>query len=50
MWFVVILALIVLSVCLAGDSQKNKWGTLGVIAAILFFPIGIIMALTKKYK
>ena len=50
MWLVVILALIVLIACLAGDSKKKKWGPLGVIATILYFPVGVIMALTKKYK
>jgi len=28
----------------------KKKGLLFVIAAILYFPIGVIMALTKKYK
>lgn len=50
MWFVIVLVLIVLGVCLSGDSKKKKWGALGVIAAILYLPIGIIMALTKNYK
>lgn len=28
----------------------KKWGPLGCIVAILYFPIGVIFALLKKYR
>ena len=30
--------------------MKTKVGLLGIIVAILYFPIGVILALAKKYK
>jgi len=50
MWFVLVLAVAVLGICLSDGSKTKKVGLLGIVAAILYFPIGIIMALTKKYK
>lgn len=50
MWFVLVLAVAVLGICLSDGSKTKKVGLLGIVAAILYFPIGVIMALTKKYK
>ncbi len=41
-------AAIVFGVCFGGG--KKNGGILGAIVAILYFPIGVIMALAKKYK
>lgn len=30
--------------------KKKDIGALGCLGALLYFPIGVIMALTKKYK
>jgi len=44
----IILCLIVLWICLPqGNSRKGFWG---VLAALLYFPFGVIFALAKKYK
>lgn len=50
MWFVLILAMIVLAICLSDGSKTKKAGLWGVLAAIIYFPIAVILALTKKYK
>ena len=39
---------IVLGLCVTKGNAKK--GLLGAIAALLFFPIGVIFSLTKKYK
>lgn len=43
-----ILIAILMWICL--PNAKSRKGFLGVIAAILYFPIGVILALAKKYK
>ncbi len=44
----VILFLIIMWICL--PQGNNRKGFLGVMAALVYFPIGVILALTKKYK
>ena len=45
---IIFIAIIVLGFCLTeGNSIK---GFIGVILALLYFPIGVIFALAKKYK
>ena len=41
-------AFIVLGLCLA-ENKTERRGFLGAVAAILYFPIGVILALTKNY-
>lgn len=49
MLFVLLLSALIIIAMLTPKSN-NKKGILGVIIAILYFPIGVIFALTKKYK
>ncbi len=49
MLFVLLLSVLIIIAMLA-PKRKNKKGVLGVILALLYFPIGVIFALTKKYK
>lgn len=48
-----LLFLLILSIGIAllltNDNNKRK-GILGGIIALLYFPLGVILALTKKYK
>ncbi len=44
----IILCLIVLWICL--PQSNGKKGFFGIIAALLYFPLGVIFALAKKYK
>ena len=46
--FIIFVSIFILSVCLS--EGKSKKGILGVFLAILYFPLGVILALTKKYK
>lgn len=50
MWFVVILALVILLFCLAGTSGKNKAAFWSVFFLICCFPIAVILELCKKHK
>lgn len=50
MWFVIILALVVLLLCLSGTSQENRAGFWGVVLLIFCFPIAVIMELCKDHK
>lgn len=34
----------------SSKSDSKKLGILGIIAAIIFFPFAVIMALAKNYK
>ncbi len=43
-----VIATIILVLCLAGSNKKR--GFIDVIAALLYFPIGVILALIKKHK
>ena len=47
-FFIIFIASIVLGLCLA--EGKSKKGFLGLIIAILYFPLGVIFELSKKYK
>ena len=47
-FFIIFIASIVLGLCLA--EGKSKKGFLGLIIAILYFPLGVILALAKNYK
>jgi hypothetical protein len=31
-------------------ARKKNYGLIGCLAALLYFPFGVIMALSKKYK
>ena len=45
---IIFIAIIVLGLCLnEGNSRK---GFIGMILVLLYFPLGVIFALTKKYK
>lgn len=47
-FFIIFIAIVALGFCLTeGNSRK---GFIGVILALLYFPLGVIFALTKKYK
>ena len=43
-----ILIAILIWICL--PNTKSQKGFLGFIAALIYFPFGVILALTKKYK
>ena len=45
---IILIAIIILGLCLTEGKQKKTF--IGVVLALLYFPIGVIMALTKKYK
>ena len=46
--FLVFLLVLVIGLCLPkGPGKKAYWGA---VLALLYFPIGVIMALTKRYK
>jgi hypothetical protein len=32
------------------DIPMKKWGLFGIVFAILYFPIGVILALAKNYR
>lgn len=49
MWFFLIIGIVAVILILCPDNKSRK-AVLGAIAAILYFPIGVILALTKKYK
>lgn len=42
--------IVVLFLAFYTAKSKNKNGILGLIIALLYFPIGVILALAKKYK
>lgn len=42
-------AFVVLGVCLAEGKQERR-RFLGGVLALLYFPIGVVLALTKHYK
>lgn len=42
-------AFVVLGVCLAEDKRQRR-RFLGGVVVLLYLPIGILLALTKKYK
>ena len=45
---IIFFGIICVLVCLAkGHNNKTP---LGIVLAILYFPIGVILSLTKKYK
>ena len=46
--FIILVSVFVLGLCLS--EGKYKKGFLGVALALLYFPLGVILALTKKYK
>ncbi len=47
----VLIVLIVIIGLVLGSTQSNpKKGLAGVILGLLYFPLGVIFALTKKYK
>lgn len=47
-FLIIFIAIVILGICLTeGNSRK---GFIGIILALLFFPLGVILALTKKYK
>ena len=46
--FIITLAIGLLGLCITGGNSKK--GFIGVILALLYFPLGVIFALTKKYK
>ncbi|MBQ6816724.1 MAG: hypothetical protein IJP26_05810 [Clostridia bacterium] len=45
---IIFIAFVVLGLCLT--EGKSRKGFLGLVLAILYFPIGVILALTKNYK
>jgi hypothetical protein len=45
---VIIISILILA--LIPPKRKKKRGAFGVILALLFFPIGIILSLAGKYK
>ena len=48
MLFIILFLSVIIGFCLTeGNSRK---GFLGVLAALIYFPLGVIFALTKKYK
>lgn len=48
LFIILILSVIVIGFCLTeGNSRKSF---LGILAALIYFPLGVIFALTKKYK
>ena len=47
-FLIMFIAAVVLGLCLVGGDKKEVF--IGVVLAILYFPIGVILALTKKYK
>lgn len=49
MLFILLLSAIIIIVLLSPKSNKGK-SVFGVILALLYFPLGVILALTKKYK
>lgn len=42
--------IVVLLLAFYTAKSRNKNGILGFIIALLYFPIGVILALAKKYK
>ncbi len=49
MLFVLLLSALIIIAILTPKTGKGK-GVIGVIIALLYFPLGVILALTKKYK
>lgn len=49
MLFVLLLSAIIIIAILSPKNNKGK-GVFGVLIALLYFPLGVILALTKKYK
>ncbi len=49
MLFVLLLSAIIIIAILDPKNNKGK-GVFSVIIALLYFPLGVILALTKKYK
>ena len=49
MLFVLFLSALII-IAILTPKRNNKKGVLGVILALLYFPLGVIFALTKKYK
>lgn len=48
LFLILFLSVIVIGFCLTeGNSRK---GFFGMLAALMYFPLGVIFALTKKYK
>ncbi|MBQ4082507.1 MAG: hypothetical protein IJC55_04345 [Clostridia bacterium] len=47
-YVLLIAAVVGLMLCTTKGNQRK--GLIGVILALLYFPIGVIMALSKKYK
>jgi len=44
----IVVSCIVLGLCLTEGGGKKAF--LGVLAALISFPFGVVLALTKKYK
>ncbi len=49
MLLVFLFSAVIIIALLSPKSRKGK-GVFGVILALLYFPLGVILALTKKYK
>lgn len=49
MLFVLLLSAIIIIAILSPKNNKGK-GVFGVLITLLYFPLGVILALTKKYK
>ena len=49
MLLIFLLSCVIILALLTPKSNKGK-GVSGVILALLYFPLGVILALTKKYK
>ena len=48
LYLVLFLSVIIISFCLT--EGNNRKGFCGLMAALAYFPLGVIFALTKKYK
>ena len=49
MLFVLLLSALII-IAILTPKRNNKKGVLGVILALLYFPLGVIFALTKKQR
>ena len=48
LFLIIFAAVVILGLCVTeGNSRK---GFIGFILALLYFPLGVIFALTKRYK
>ena len=48
LFLILFLSTIIISFCLTKDDGRKTF--FGVIAALIYFPLGVILSLTKKYK